>query len=61
MILKNWLSNTRIGFLFVVGGMDDFFTIKEDMFDDYEDELEEVPIFGTWLPFFCVYFFEGYT
>jgi hypothetical protein len=47
MILKNWLSNTRIGFLFVVGGMDDFFTIKEDMFDDYEDELEEVPIFGT--------------
>jgi hypothetical protein len=34
MILKNWLNNTRIGCLFVVGGMDDFFTIKEDMFDD---------------------------
>jgi hypothetical protein len=41
--------------------MDDFFIIKEDMFDDYEDELEEAGIFGTWLPFFCVYFFEGYT
>jgi hypothetical protein len=47
MILKNWLSNTRIGCLFVVRGMDDFFTIKEDMFDDYEDELEEVGIFET--------------
>lgn len=42
MILKNWLSNTRIGCLFVVRGMDDFFTIKEDLFDDYEDELEEL-------------------
>jgi hypothetical protein len=47
MIFKNWLSNTRIGRLFVVGGMDDFFIIKEDMFDDYEDELEEAGIFGT--------------
>jgi hypothetical protein len=34
--------------------MDDFFTIKEDLFDDYEDELEEVGIFGIWLPFFGV-------
>jgi len=27
--------------------MDDFFIMKEDMFDEYEDELEEVGIFGT--------------
>jgi hypothetical protein len=40
------LVNTRIVCLLVVGGMDDFFTIKEDLFDDYEDELEEVGIFG---------------
>ncbi len=48
------LVNTRIVCLLVVGGMDDFFTIKEDLFDDYEDELEEVGIFGIWLPFFGV-------
>jgi hypothetical protein len=57
MILKNWLSNTRIGCFFVVGGMDDFFTIKEDVFDDYKDALE-----GSWYfwdlttIFLCLFF-----
>jgi len=35
MICKNWLSNVRHVAL-LLGKMEEFFTIEEELFDDYE-------------------------
>ncbi len=48
MIFKNWLTNTKTNSVFIIGGMEDFFITKKDLFDDYEDELEEGGLFKTW-------------
>jgi len=48
MILKNWLTNTKTSNDFTIGDMEDFFITKKDLFDDYEDELEEGGLFKTW-------------
>jgi hypothetical protein len=48
MIFKNWLTNTKTSSVFTIGGMEDFFITKKDMFDDYEYELEEGGPFKTW-------------
>jgi hypothetical protein len=48
MILKNWLTNTKTSNDFPIGGTEDFFITKKDLFDDYEDEFEEGGLFKTW-------------
>jgi hypothetical protein len=35
MICKHWLSNVRTC-CFGIGRMEEFFTIEEELFDDYE-------------------------
>jgi hypothetical protein len=40
MIFKNWLTNTKTSNVFTIGGMEDLFITKKDLFNDYEDELE---------------------
>jgi len=41
MILKNWPNYARIGCVLASKGMENFFAAKDDLFDDFEDELEE--------------------
>jgi hypothetical protein len=35
MIQKNRLTNARTSCVFILGSMEDFFPIEEDLFDDY--------------------------
>ncbi len=42
-----WL-HTKTSSVFTIGGMEDFFFTKKDLFDDYEDELEEGGLSKTW-------------
>lgn len=48
MIYKNWLTNTKISSVFTIRSMEEFFITKQDLFDDYEDELGERGLFKTW-------------
>jgi hypothetical protein len=45
VIFKNWLTNTKTSSVFTIGGMEDFFITKKDLFDDYEDEFEKGGLF----------------
>jgi hypothetical protein len=45
MILKNWPNDARIGCVLASKGMENFCVAKNDLFDDFEDELEEGGIF----------------
>ncbi len=48
MIFKNWLTNIKTSNVFTIGGMEDFFIIKKDLFNYYEDELEKGGHVKTW-------------
>jgi hypothetical protein len=41
MILKNWPNDARIGCILASKGMEDFFVAEDELFDDFEDNLEE--------------------
>ncbi len=41
IILKNWPNDARIRCILASKGMENFFAAKDDLFDDFEDELKE--------------------
>lgn len=46
MMSKNRPNNVRMGCALASKGMEEYFVVKEEVFDDYEDEFEEGRYFG---------------
>lgn len=46
MMLKNRLNNARMGCAFACKGIEEYFVVKEEVLDDYEDEFKEGRYFG---------------